>query len=258
MGWKSRKNPTDPGAKMPPGHPFFDLIEEAYRAFDGYKPSDVDVCTICCMPKAIEADFFRPNIKDLPVHYLREWFGAACATEGVRKDIWSYLLPRTIEVLAMGEEPKNVGIEVSLSRFDTGNPSHWSDKQWSVLDRFQRQFLQSSSPSTGAWRYHTLDDIICMFTLGGWQLDDLLSQVMSMADEQLVERLYQDWCGNFGDYGKIDVTEFWEKPDKARVREFYTSEQLRQRLETIALSDSVDAEIAAKASAVVSVIDNGI
>lgn len=191
MGWKSRKNPTDPGAKMPPGHPFFDLIEEAYRAFDGYKPSDVDVCTICCLPKAIEADFFRPNIKDLPLHYLREWFGAACATEGVRKDIWSYLLPRTIEVLAMGEEPKNVGIEVSLSRFDTGNPSHWSDKQWSVLDRFQRQFLQSSSPSTGAWRYHTLDDIICMFTLGGWQLDDLLSQVMSMADEQLVERLYQ-------------------------------------------------------------------
>jgi hypothetical protein len=256
MGWNRRKNPTDPGAKMSPGHPFFDHIEDAYRAFDGYKPSDVDVCTDCCMSKAIEADFFRPKIEDLPLNYLREWFGAACPTGGVRQDIWSYLLPRTLEVLAMGEEPSYVGIEVSLSRFDTGNPSHWSDRQWSVLDRFQRRFLQSSSPLTGAWCHNTLDDIICMFTLGGWQLDDLLSQVMSMTDEQLVERLYQDWCGTFGDYGTIDVTEFWEKPDKTRAQEFYISDQLRQRLETVALSDSVDAEIAAKASAVVGVIDN--
>lgn len=241
---------------MPPGHPFFDLIEEAYRAFDGYKPNDVDVCTACCMPKAIETDFFRPNIEDLPLDYLWEWFGAACPTEGVRKDIWAYLLPRTLEVLAMGEDPKYVGIEVSLSRFDTGNPVHWSDKQWSVLDRFQHRFLQSSSPSTDAWCWNSLDEILCMFTLGGWQLDDLLSQVMSMADDQLVQRLYKDWCGTFGDYGTIDVTEFREKPDKARVQQFYTSKQLRQRLEMIALSDSVDAEIAAKASAVVSVIDS--
>jgi hypothetical protein len=258
MGWKSGKNPTDPGTKMPPGHPFFDLIEEAYRAFDRYKPSDVGVCTDCCMSKAIEADFFRPNIEELPLDYLREWFGAAYPTGGVNQLIWVYILPRTLEVIAMGEEPDVCGIELTLSRFDTGNPSHWSDKQWYVLDHFQRRFLQSSSPSTGAWCWNSLDEILCMFALGGWQLDDLLSQVMSMADVQLVERLYHDWCGTFGDYGKIDVTEFWKKPDKARMREFYTSEQLRQRLETLALSDSVDAEIAAKASAVVSVIENSI
>jgi hypothetical protein len=209
------------------------------------------------MPKAIEADFFRPNIEDLPLDYLREWFGAACPTEGARKDIWSYLLPRTLEVLAMGEEPKNVGIEVSLSRFDTGNPSHWSNKQWSMLDRFQRRFMQSASPSTGAWRYHALDDIICMFTLGGWQLDDLLSQVLSLPDEQLVERLWQDWCCEFGEYGEIAVTSFWEKPEKARAQEFYLSEQLRRRLEALALSDTIDAEAAAKTSAVVSVIERG-
>jgi hypothetical protein len=256
MVWKDRKNPADPEAKMPSGHPFSDLIEEAYRAFDGYKPNDVDVCTECCMSKAIEADFFRPNIAELPLDYLREWFGAAYPAGGVNQLIWAYLLPRTLEVIAMGEELDVCGIELTFSCFDTGNPSHWSDKQWSVLDRFQRRFLQSSSPSTGVWSWNSLDEILCMFTLGGWQLDDLLSQVMSMADDQLVERLYHDWCGTFGDYGKIDITEFWEKPDKARVQEFYTSEQLRQRLEMIALSDSVDAEIAAKASAVVSVIDN--
>ncbi len=258
MGWQRRENPTDPGAKISRDHPFYDLIKEAYLAFDGYKPNDVDVCTDCCMPKEIEADFFRPNIEDLPLHYLQEWFGAACATEGVRKHIWSYLLPRTLEVLAVGEEPKNVGIEASLSRFDTGNPSHWSDRQWSVLDRFQRRFLQSGSPSTGAWCHHTLDEIMCMFTLGGWQLDDLWSQVMSMADEQLVERLWQDWCGEFGDYGKIRLTTFWRNAHRAQLCEFYTSEHLRHRLETLALSDSVDAEIAAKASAVISVIENGI
>jgi hypothetical protein len=258
MGWKRNDKQTDPGAKVPPGHPFHDIIHEAYRAFVRPKPDDVDVCTDCCMAQATAADFFRPNIAELPLDYLREWFGAAYPAGGVNQQIWAYLLPRTLEVIAMGEDPSVIGIELALSRFDTGNPSHWSDKQWSVLDRFQRRFLQSSSPSTGAWCWNSLDEVLCMFTLGGWQLDDLLSQVMSMADDQLVERLYQDWCGTFGDYGTIDVTEFWKKPDKARVREFYTSEQLRQRLEMIALSDSVDAEIAAKASAVASVIENSI
>lgn len=258
MNWQRRENPTDPGAKISSGHPFYDLIREAYLAFDGYKPNDVDVCTDCCMPKEIEADFFRPNIEDLPLDYLQEWFGAACATEGVRKDIWSYLLPRTLEVLAAGEEPKNVGIEVSLSRFDTGNPSHWSERQWSVLDRFQRQFLQSRCPSTGVWCNNYIDETICMFKQGGWQLDDLLSQVMSMTSEQLAEQLWRDWCCEFGGYGEIAISAFWGKPDKARMQQFYRSEDLRQKLETLALSENADAEIAAKASTLVSVIERGI
>lgn len=252
MGWKRQDKQIDPGAKVPRGHPFHDLIEEAYRVFAGPKPQDVDVCTECCMTKAMAADFFRPDIGDLSLAYLREWFGAACPTEGVRQDIWAYLLPRTLEVLSAGEEPKNVGVEVSLSRFDTGNPALWSNEQWRLLDRFQRQFLQTVTS-----RYHSLDDTLCMFRLGGWQLDDLLSQVLAMPDEEIVGRLWRDWCEGFGACGCVWTTNFWEKDDEARVSEFYKSDALHDRIEAIALSDNVDGEIAAKASDIVNVIKQG-
>lgn len=250
MGWKRQGKQTEPGAKVPPGHPFHDLIEEAYRTFAGPKPQDVDVCTECCMSKAMAADFFRPDIAELPLEYLTEWFGAACATEGVRKDVWAYLLPRTLEVLATGVEPNYVGVEISLSRFDTGNPARWSHEQWSVLDRFQRLFLHTATS-----RHHALDDILCMFRRGGWPLEDLLAQVTAMADEEIVERLWRDWCGEYDAYGSISTTPFWEKDDQRRIMDFYRSEALRDRFESVALSDNAGADIAAKASDLVNAIE---
>ena len=250
MGWKRQDKKKDPGAKVPPGHPFHDLIEEAYLVFAGPKPDDVDVCTHCFMTQATAEDFFRPNIAELPLDYLREWFGAAYPAGGVNQLIWAYLLPRTLEVIAMGEEPDVNGIELSLSRFDTGNPGHWSAAQWSVLDRFRGQFL-NTAPS----RHHALDETLCMFRRGGWQLDDLLAQVLAMPDEDIVGRLWQDWCDGFGAYGYVSTTNFWQTADAARVRDFYESDALRNRLESIALSDSAVADIAAKASDLVSVIE---
>lgn len=252
MGWKRQDKEIDPGAKVRPGHPFYDLIKEAYRVFAGPTPQDVDVCTECCMPKAIAADFFRPHIAVLPHAYLTEWFGAACPTEGVRQDIWSYLLPRTLEVLAAGEEPNYVGVEISLSRFDTGNPARWSHEQWNLLDRFQRQFLHTVTS-----RYHSLDDTLCLFSLGGWQLSDLLAQVLAMPDEEIVGRLWRDWCDGYDANGTIWTSAFWKKDDEARVSDFYKSDALRDRIEAIALSDSVQTALAKKASDIFSVIERG-
>lgn len=235
---------------MPPGHPFYDLIEESYRVFARPKPQDVDVCTECCMSKAMAADFFRPDIAELPLEYLTEWFGAACATEGVRQDIWTYLLPRTLEVLAAGVEPNYVGVEISLSRFDTGNPAHWSHEQWNVLDRFQRQFLQTVTS-----RYHSLDDTLCMFRLGGWQLSDLLAQVLAMPEDEIVGRLWQDWCDGYDAYGCVWKSAFWKKDDEASVSAFYKSDALRDRIEAIALCDSIPTALAKKASDLFSVIE---
>lgn len=250
MGWKRQGKQAEPGAKVPPGHPFFALIAEAYRVFDRPKPQDVDVCTECCMPKAMAADFFRLDIAELSLDYLTEWFGAACATEGVRQDVWAYLLPRTLEVLAAGMEPHYVGIEISLSRFDTGNPAHWSHAQWNVLDRFQRQFLQTVTS-----RHHSLDDTLCMFRLGGWQLSDLLAQVLAMPDEEIVGRLWQDWCDGYDANGYVWTTPFWKKDDEAIVSDFYRSDALLDRVEAIALSDSMDTDLAKRASDLVSVIE---
>ena len=255
----ARKPPAglrEAGAKIEPDHPLYALIQDAYRAFDCHKPSDVDVCTQCCMPEDMAAVFFRPDIQDLPLSFVREWLNAACATEGVGKDLWTYLLPRLLEVLATGTEPASVGIEVSLKRFHTGVPDQWSDAQWSALDRFQRGYLESGFGPESLWPSWYLDDILCMFTLGGWSLDDLLEQIRQMPDEALARRFHKDWCSEFGGYGSIWTTAFWDKSDGAQAMEFYTSDELRGRLEALALSDTCKEDVAQMASDVVSVIEN--
>lgn len=240
-------------AKITSDSPFFDLIAEAYHVFAVAKPTSTEVCEQCCMDRRIAARFFEPAIDDLPLEYVREWFSAAAAIGGVSQHVWSYLLPRVLEILAVGEEPSFVGLEISLKRFPTGDPTKWTKVQWSVLDRFQRAYLAHGVFGAG----NHLDDVICMFGLASWPLNSLLEQVQAQKDVELAARLWQDWCEwtRPGVVGEIWLTAFWENPERARMFEFYTSESLYRRMEALALSDETDAEIAVKASAVAGVIE---
>jgi hypothetical protein len=95
-----------------------------------------------------------------------------------------------------------------------------------------------------------------MFYLAGWDLEDLLDQVSSTPDTVLAERLWLDWCKCRcpGD-GRIWTTAFWKSPGNSLVFEFYTSQALYDRMEACALARDTPPELAAKASAVVSVIE---
>jgi hypothetical protein len=238
-------------AKLPPGHPFFDLIDEAYRVFAYPRPSSTEVCA-CCMDAKILADFFNPPIRDLPLGYVREWYFGAYEPSGVAKGTWGYLLPRLLEILAAGEDVSPMGIEVSLNRFETGNPAHWSKAEWGILDRFQRLFLQAYVEQGK----DCLDDAICMFRLAGWPLADLLDQVASIPDDKLALRLWSDWCrhGPSG-YPNIWITAFWENSDNSAVFEFYTSRAMYERMEALALADDVDPALAVMAAAVAELIE---
>lgn len=245
-------NLADIQAKLAPDDPWFDLIEEAYCVFDYPKPTSTEVCIRCCMTPEIEDDFFNPQIRELPLQYVQDWFGAAYDPPEIAKGTWAYLLPRILEILAAGEDPASVGIEVSLRRFETGNRAKWSLKEWEVLDRFQRDFLRRKVESGR----DALDDVLCMFRLAGWPLTDLLDQVDSVPTPLLAERLWRDWCAGCGP-GREDVwiTAFWESPDNSKVYEFYTSLIMRDRFSSLALSDDVDRELAEKAMAVAAVIE---
>ena len=208
-------------AHIDAGHPFFDIIEQAYRVFASPKPTDIGVCKQCCMDPAIEADFFNPDIRELPLIHVRDWYNGACAPNGVPQETWRYLLPRILEILAAGEDVCNTALEVSLRRFATGKPENWSPHEWAVLDRFQRTYLHQQIDSGE----HFLDDVICMFALGGWPLAELLLQVASVSDRELAQRLWRDWC-SWSATGQEDVwiTAFWDEPNKSTVFEFYTSQ----------------------------------
>ncbi|HQS70538.1 MAG: hypothetical protein B7Y36_12745 [Novosphingobium sp. 28-62-57] len=235
-------------AKLAEGHPFFALIEQAYHVFKYPKPTSTEVCQNCCMDRKIEASFFKPPIRELPLEYVQDWYDAAYDPDkGVAKATWAYLLPRLLEILAAAEEPTRIGLEVCLQRFDTGIPTQWSAKEWEILDRFQRKFLYHRVE----YAIEFLDDVICMFKLGGWALGELLEQVEAMPSEMLALRLWNDWCGScLPGLESIWLTTFWQGADSTEMLRFYTSDRLYAKMEALALGDGVDPAIAAKASAV--------
>lgn len=232
-----RKTQKDVGAKLAADHPFYGLIQQAYQVFDYPKPTSTGVCD-CCMWDEVEEDFFRPDIDQMPLHYLRDWFFAA-ADRPLPKSIWAYLLPRVLEVLAAGEELSTVGLEVSLDRFPNGDKDLWAVPEWDILDQFQRQYLQrSAAPSD-----HYLDDVMCMFARAGWQPEGLFGQVMAWPDAVLTTRLWGDWHTPRGP--RIWTTSFWL--DEAVPRAFYTSAALCDRMLGIGMDKATPKEISDKA-----------
>lgn len=238
-------------AKITPDHPFFEIIEDAYRVFRFAKPLTTGVCEHCCMDADIEADFYGPAIEELPLHYLQDWFFAAYDPNGLPKGIWGYLLPRILEVLAVEEEVAMVGTEVSLKRFDTGNAANWSAEQWGVLDRFQRAYLDREVLRDEDQHLY-LDDTLCMFGIAGWPLDGLFAQVASHSDEVLARRFWKDWCRG---RPSIWIDAFWEGGGNTVAFNFYTSRDLYDRMVGLVLADDTPPELASKASAVAEVIE---
>jgi hypothetical protein len=225
-----------------------DLIHEAYEVFDYPKPRETGVCQGCCMDPEIEANFLTPPIWDLPLAWVRDWFFAACDPASLPRSVWGYLLPRVLEILAAGEDVASVGLEVSLSRFPTGRRERWSAQEWSLLDRFQRQYLEHYAQHGTEF----LDTALCMFGNAGWPLASLIEQILAWPDERIVERLWRDWCQ--APPGQIWLTAFWESGGNEQAFAFYTSRVLYDRMAAFGLADATPRELADKALAVADVI----
>jgi len=243
------------GAKLTPGDSFFEVIEEAYRVFAYPKPTTTGVCERCCMDAKIEADFFKPEIRDLPLHCVQDWYSGAYDPDGIPKETWGYLLPRILEVLAAGAGLNVTAFEVGLSRFDTGNPNSWSSDEWAVLDRFQRMYLRRHIAPT----QEMLDDVICLFGLAGWSLESLLEQAASSSDAELAQRLWHDWCEwTAPGMESVWITPFWDGVGGKAVFDFYTSREMYDRMVALAFGADTDPELAAKALAVAGVIEKSV
>jgi hypothetical protein len=248
MGSKRMEIDKSVRAKLSPDSPFYEIVEDAYRVFSIRKPTELGVCVNCCMEPEVEEDFLRPDRDQLPLAYVRDWFFAAPATP-MPKGPWEYLLPRVLEILACGEEAATVGIEVTLSRFPTGDPEMWTSEQFAVLQRFAAAFLDQQKTSTT----DHLDDVLCMLGLAGFALEPLLARLDAWTDAELAGKLYHDWaypCGG----GSIWITAFWEAPLNTRVFEWYTSRALYERMEAFGLNDETPREISGKALDVADII----
>ena len=240
--------------RIQPGHPFFEIIEEAYRAFAVPPPSSLGIQD-WGMDAAVRRDLLTLPSVQLPYRHVRDWYFAEVDPAGVPRQAWAYLLPRVLEILAAGQPVSEISLELSLSRFATGNPDNWSAAQWAVLDRFQRLYLSramSRGEASAIYRSgDRLDDVLCMFRLGGWPLDCLLEQLAEMPDALLAERLWRDWCeGSPPGCEAVWITSFWPEADREAIRAWYSSPALRARMEALAMADDTPADLAEQAEAV--------
>ena len=197
----------------------------------------------------VEADFLNHAPRDLPLHYLQDWFSAAWDPPHVSKEIWMHLLPRILDVLAAGDEPATVGIETALKRFPCGDSSQWNDEQWDVLRRFRVGFVDRYRSLNG--HDDLLDDVLCMFGLARFSLDDLCNQVWDWSDAELIHRLHHDW---FGTGGSIWISFFWDGDLVGQTHRFYTSERMLERMTSVGVS--ADGPLADKALAIADAIMN--
>ncbi|KIC40002.1 hypothetical protein RA27_17080 [Ruegeria sp. ANG-R] len=186
-------------------------IEDAYAVFDRPKPTSLDVCERCCMYPEIEDHFFEPDIRDLPLHYVKDWFFAA-SDPLVSLALSRYLLPRVMELLAQGQEIADVGLEVSLKRFGTGLPDRWTAREAEIINRFTQLYLDRFKASDPAPPDNYLDDALCMFASAGQDPDPLLSYVWSWSDADLFGRLAHDW-NMAGHFPSIWSTAFWSEDE---------------------------------------------
>ncbi|HRE90569.1 MAG TPA: hypothetical protein PK095_15665 [Myxococcota bacterium] len=210
------------------------LVDEAYRSFRGPAPSQAGVCTGCCMePERARALLAMP-VRNISLELMREWMDAATASD-FPGETWRHLLPRILELLASGEDPTFVGQEVSLRR---GRGVAMSGEQREILDRFQAATLAE----VAATRPGDLDTTLCMFVLGGWEPETLAAQLAALPDEVFVPALHQAWCGSMGE---PLWTSFWEKESRARMRSFFTSAEVFDRLFSLGVADGPLAELAA-------------
>ena len=160
--------------KIKQSSPFYEIIIDAYEAFAVPRPNNLNVCDACCMEIDDQLRMLSYQSSDIPIHYMREWYEAAAQRLLFPKNIWMFVLPRTLELLAINKDPTWIGIEVALRRFPTGDKSQWTSEQWDVLDRFQKLFLKSVFSIEGTrCQEYPLDDKLCMFYLGGWSLGEL-------------------------------------------------------------------------------------
>jgi len=216
----------DKDCKISPENPYWDLIQEAYSVFRVPIPQDLEVCNMCCMPDE-QQDVMKQYVsQNIPLHLVREWYSAA-TNYPVSQNLWLYILPRTLEILAIGENPTH-SLEIALSRYPAGERKNWNEAQWQVLDTFQKKFIQTDMSSySSSSGHHTLDEKLCMFSSSGWNNDDLFDQVYNLPIQKLIEILYKDWVSDTS-YPHIWVTSFWKNPEETELK--WSAKILRDRL----------------------------
>jgi hypothetical protein len=204
-------------------------VDAAWRVFDMPAPATTGVCVRCCMDYDIERDFLKKRARDLPTHYVNDWYNGAYDSS-IAHDHVAWFLPRVMEMLAAGIAVATVGEEVALSRLPlAGFPDEWTLAEIACVTQFASDYFAAFLGGEIPQDYLDIDSALCMFAKGGLPTGPLLAQLDALPDTRLIDLLHQEWV--FDTRSFISHTPFWDKgPAYDEVYAWFRSDALKNRL----------------------------
>lgn len=230
-------------ANPPLPEPLGSSIAELYSAFRNRKLSKggPDACTYCCAsPEAMER-IARSDPQHISVDDLSEYHCAAKG-ESAGEDL-TFLLPRTLEVVASGSDLKSAGLFALFARYFPPMWERLDDRERDALRAYSRDLMLwrlTADPSTN-WDYGPFD-ILEMTASGGLDVDAVLD-VLSDPPETLsavdtIIDLVLNHVDLWGDgRGLYEVSEQRAQHVSRRLRDIISSSKTLTLLERIALED---------------------
>ncbi|PJK09491.1 hypothetical protein CO614_09870 [Lysobacteraceae bacterium NML120232] len=182
-------------AKQPFSKALAEAIERCYQAFGDYPvPSELDVCTQCCMAPEMEAQMRKLPLRDIPAEYFHVYNSSAKA-DVQRADEVGYFLPRMLELIAQGEE-LHYSTEMYLVRLERCPKGGFTPLQWQAVQA-AAEAVFAEALSRYPWQPYiheplfVLFDVLLMWHKGGldiqpmldfWQRSDTPSATLQYAD----------------------------------------------------------------------------
>jgi hypothetical protein len=160
-------------------------VERAYRVFGRYRiGGDLVVCHCSsCMSEEVERELVATPLASIPSALLAEYTNSAHGYDDGRiADEFRYFLPRYLELIAAGEPPDHIGLDICLRRLGSARyRARWPAEEAEAIDAFLDAFLRASLPRLelerwpARWRLaFDMRDVLTMAVTAGADIDRLL------------------------------------------------------------------------------------
>ncbi|MEW9918455.1 hypothetical protein AB2B41_02475 [Marimonas sp. MJW-29] len=167
---------------------FAQVLSEAYEVFACPAPSNLNVCTKCCMDLADHDAMLACHPSQIEEKHLISWFNAAFVLSEFPQSVRTFLAPR-IMAFAAGTNDY-IHHELMFERLRLGDAQLWSDAQNDVIRAYHRTYFDWYRRRSEDDPF--LDDILCTFSLTHFPAEDGIDCLNRWRDEELFDRLWLD------------------------------------------------------------------
>jgi len=161
------------------------IVEDSYQVFDPYRlEGTLAVCHCnCCMTTETERLLLKTPLREIPSDLLAEYTNSAHGwDDGPVARQMRHFLPRYFELIAAGDPPDTMGLDICLRRLGyAGWRERWPAKEREILDGFFEALVRDGALRLGmvkwpvGWKlgFDLTDVLTCVITAKG-SLDRVL------------------------------------------------------------------------------------